>query len=60
MDVKFEGKMTCVFKNDLKNLANFHMLKNSDFILESNMAEIDQNKNPTQPDEPDMILEINE
>ena len=47
-------------KNGLKNLANFHMLKNSAFILESNMAEIDQNKNPKQPDEPDMILEINE
>ena len=23
-DAKFEGKMTCVFKNDMRNLANFH------------------------------------
>ena len=21
---KFEGKLTCVFKNDMNNLANFH------------------------------------
>ena len=24
IDVKFEGKLTCAFKNDMKNLANFH------------------------------------
>ena len=24
IDAKFEGKMTCVFKNDMRNLANFH------------------------------------
>ena len=24
IDAKFEGKMTCVFKNDIRNLANFH------------------------------------
>ena len=23
-DAKFEGKMTCAFKNDMRNLANFH------------------------------------
>ena len=23
IDVKFEGKLTCAFKNDMKNLANF-------------------------------------
>ena len=23
-DAKFEVKMTCVFKNDMRNLANFH------------------------------------
>ena len=22
--VKFEGKVTCAFKNDMRNLANFH------------------------------------
>ena len=34
IDAKFEGKLTCDFKNDMKNLANFHRLKNSDFVLE--------------------------
>ena len=23
-DAKFEGKMTCAFKNDMRNLANFY------------------------------------
>ena len=44
-DAKFEGKLTCAFKNDTKNLTNFHRLKNSDFILESKMAELNKNKN---------------
>ena len=38
IDAKVEGKLTCAFKNDMKNSANFHRLKNSDFILESKMA----------------------
>ena len=38
--VKFEGKLTCAFKNDMKNLVNFQRLKDSDFILESKMAEL--------------------
>ena len=24
IDAKFEGKLTCAFKNDIRNLANFH------------------------------------
>ena len=24
IDAKFGGKMTCAFKNDMRNLANFH------------------------------------
>ena len=24
VDAKFEGKLTCAFKNDMRNLANFH------------------------------------
>ena len=39
IDAKFEGKLTCAFQNDM-NLANFHRLKNSDFILESKMGEL--------------------
>ena len=49
IDAKFEGKLTCTFKNDMKNLANFHRL-NSDFILESKMAELIKNKNSQQSD----------
>ena len=55
IDGKFEGKLTCAFKNDMRNLANFHRLKNSDFILESKMAELNQNKNSKQPDRPDAV-----
>ena len=27
IDAKFEGKLTCAFKNDMRNLANLHRLK---------------------------------
>ena len=47
---KIEGKLTCAFKNDLRNLENSRRRKNSDFILESKMAEINQNQNSKQPD----------
>ena len=66
IDPKFEGKLTCAFKNNIRNLANFYRLKNSDFILESKMAELNQNKNSKQLDRPDAVrklcftLEINE
>ena len=39
IDAKFEEKLNCAFKNNMDNLANFHKLKNSDFIWESKMAE---------------------
>ena len=66
IDAKFEGKLTCAFKNDMSNLANFHRLKNGDFILESKMAELNQNEKSKQPDRLDAVgkvyftLEINE
>ena len=54
-------------KTDLCFLKIFvYRLKNSNFILESKMAELNQNKNSKQPDRPDavwnfyFILEINE
>ena len=50
---KFEGKMAHAFKNDMKNLVNLHRMKNSDFILESKIAKLNQNKNSRQPDQPD-------
>ena len=27
IDAKFEGKVTCAFKNGMRNLANMHKLK---------------------------------
>ena len=32
---KFERKVADAFKNNMRNFANFHRLKNSDLILES-------------------------
>ena len=49
-----------------RNLANFHRLKNSDFVLESKMVELNQFKNSKQPDRPGAVgklyftLKINE
>ena len=40
VDSKFKGKLACTFTIDVKNLENFRRLKNSDFILESKMAEL--------------------
>ena len=66
-DAKFEKKkLTCGLKNDMRNLANFHRLRNSDFVLESNMAELNQNKNSKQLERLDAVrklyftLEINQ
>ena len=58
IDAKFEGKLTCAFKNEIRNLANFDRLKNSDFILESKMAELNQNKNLKQLDRPDAVRKL--
>ena len=41
---KIWKKLACAFKNDMRNLANFHRLKNSDLILKSKMAELNQNQ----------------
>ena len=50
LDVKLEGKLTCAFKND--------WLKNSDFILESKMVELNQNKNSKELDRPDAVRKL--
>ena len=44
IDAKCEGKLTCTFENNMRNLEDFHRLKNGDFILESKMAELNQFK----------------
>ena len=54
-DAKFEEKVTCAFKNDMRNLANVHRLKNSDFILESKMMKLNQNDNSKQSNPPDVV-----
>ena len=48
-------KLTSGLENDMRNLTNFHRLKNSDFILESKMAELNQNKNSKQLDRPSAL-----
>ena len=66
IDAKFEGNLTRDLKNGMWNLVSFYRLENSDFNLESKMAELNQNKNSKQLDQPDaqrklyFILEINE
>ena len=55
IDEKFEGKLACAFKNDMKNLANFHKLIKCDFILESKMMELNQNQNSKQSDRLDSV-----
>ena len=45
IDAKFERKLTCTFQHDMRNLAIFHRLKNSNFNLEGTMVELNQNKN---------------
>ena len=41
--------------NKLLTLELQERLKKSDFILESKMAELNQNKNSKQPDRPDAV-----
>ena len=40
INAKFEGKLTCAFKDDMRSLAKFYRLKNCDFILENKMAKL--------------------
>ena len=54
---KFERKLTCAFKSDMKNLACFNRLKNSDFNTESKVAELNQIKSK-QPDRPDAVQKL--
>ena len=58
IDAKFEGKLIWDFQNDRSNLVNFHRLKNSDFILEGKMVELNQNENSKQLDRPDAVRKL--
>ena len=40
INAKVEGKLTCAFKSDMRNLGNFHKLKNDSSILDSKMTKL--------------------
>ena len=48
-DAKFEGKLSCALKNDMRKLEKFHRLSNRNFVLESKVAQRNQKKNSKQP-----------
>ena len=56
-NAKFEEELSCTFKNDMRNLANFYRLENIDFILESKM-ELNQNENSKRLDRQDAVTEL--
>ena len=58
INAKFERKLICAFKNDMRNLANFNRLKNGNFILGSKVTELNQNKNSKQLDRPDAVRKL--
>ena len=58
IDIKFEGKLTCAVKNEMRNLANFHSMKERDFILQRKMAELNPNKNLKQLNRPDVVRKV--
>ena len=49
IDAKFEGKLTYIFQNDMRN---------SEFYLKSKMAELNLNKNSKQLDRPDAVRKL--
>ena len=56
---KLERKLTCAFKSDMKNLACFNRLKNSDYNLESKVEELNQIKSKQPVRQLYFNLEIN-
>ena len=50
IDENFEAKLTCAFQNDMKNLANFHILDYSNFILENKIEDLNETKTSKEPD----------
>ena len=56
-NAKFEEELSCTFKNDMRNLANFYRLENIDFILESKMK-LNQNENSKRLDRQDAVREL--
>ena len=58
MVLKFDAKFDGAFENDMRNWENFHRLKNSNFISEVKMAELNQNKNLKQLDHPGAVRKL--
>ena len=57
IDAKFEGLVLSKMTWRIWNIF-VHRLKNSNFILESKKAELNQNKNSKQPDWPDAVWKL--
>ena len=57
IDAQIGKKTYLCFQNRICQIF-VHRLKNSDFILESKMTELNQNKNSKQPDRPDAVWKI--
>ena len=57
IDAKFEGLVLSKMTWRIWKIF-VHRLKNSNFILESKKAELNQNKNSKQPDWPDAVWKL--
>ena len=57
IDAKLEGKLTYSFPKMIRRVWQIFVrrLKNIDFILESKMEELNQEKYSNQPDRPDLV-----
>ena len=55
---KFEEKLTCGLEKNIRNFASFQRLKNSKFILEIKMVELNENKNLKQLDWRDVVSNL--
>ena len=58
IDAEVKGKLSYMGNYDIRNSGSFHRLKNSDFILKSKSAEVNQNKNSKQLDRPDAVRKL--
>ena len=55
---EFKQKLTFRYKIDMRNLTKFDRLRNSNFILESKLVELNQNKNSKKLGRPDAVRKL--
>ena len=55
---EFKQKLTFRYKIDMRNLTKFDRLRNSNFILESKLVELNQNKNLKKLGRPDAVRKL--